>query len=157
MSYIITDGTSYCHRTKTRAVEIVPDVREATKFPSRQSAENLLARATKKLKGFQLVEISSQQTESAAGDPALETPKKDAPSKTGARKSRKAKAAKEVKEISEETKAAAAAVSEETPDTKQTEKVPENADATAPKEETHKTRRSRSGRRTGWPRSCRAG
>ena len=57
MSYIITDGTSYCHVTKTRAVEIVSERSQATEFASRLSAEKLLTRATKKLQGFQLVEV----------------------------------------------------------------------------------------------------
>lgn len=56
MSYIITDGTRYCHRTETRAVEIVSDRSQATVFTSRLSAEKLLARATKKLAGFRMEE-----------------------------------------------------------------------------------------------------
>ena len=80
MPYLITDGTSYCHRTRTRAVEIVSDASLATKFSDRTAAENLLARATKKLKGFQLVEIPDN-----APAPAAEE-KHSAPRKRGRRR-----------------------------------------------------------------------
>ena len=62
MSYMISDGSRYCHRTKTRAVEIVTSKDQATLFSTRQIAENLLAKATKKLSGFYLVELSPAQT-----------------------------------------------------------------------------------------------
>ena len=59
MPFIITNGSSYCHKTRTQAVEIVNDNASATRFSSRASAEKLLQRATKKLKGFEIVELQS--------------------------------------------------------------------------------------------------
>ena len=59
MPFIITNGSSYCHKTRTQAVEIVNDNASATRFSSRSSAEKLLQRATKKLKGFEIVELQS--------------------------------------------------------------------------------------------------
>ena len=156
MSYLITDGTSYCHRTRTRAVEIVPDISQATKFPSRQSAENLLARATKKLKGFQLVEISSSQTESAPDDaaPAVLTQSSDqeAPKKNRTTRKQKSKASKETAKVSAEKKAAEEKAAEEN--------VIEEKAAEEKKEEKEaaekKSRHSRNSRRSGRKKSSAA-
>lgn len=65
MSYIITNGTSYCHRTRTQAVEIVTDIDMATRFKDEDSANKLLARATKKLNGFYVADFAA--AEAAAG------------------------------------------------------------------------------------------
>ena len=59
MSFIITNGTSYCHQTRNRAVQIVDNRSEATKFKDETTAQKLLARATKKLKGYEVVNISA--------------------------------------------------------------------------------------------------
>ena len=66
MSYIITNGSSYCQQTKNRAVSITEDYALATRFRDRLAAERLLARATKKLKGFSVSEVSDTQTEAPA-------------------------------------------------------------------------------------------
>ena len=59
MSFIITNGTSYCHQTRNRAVQIVDNRSDATKFKDETTAQKLLARATKKLKGYEVVNISA--------------------------------------------------------------------------------------------------
>ncbi len=100
MPYIITDGTSYCHRTKTQAVELTTDIEQATKFRNEQTAQKLLDRSTRKLKGFKLVELPSRSAKAAAEkkEAAQEEKKTDAPKKstkkpaakrTGAARSRK--------------------------------------------------------------------
>ena len=83
MPFIITNGKAYCHKTRTQAVEIVDDIASATRFSSRNSAEKLLARATKKLKGFTVEEL--QDTVSKDPLPAGETEKHDARPKRGSR------------------------------------------------------------------------
>ena len=104
MPYIITDGTSYCHRTRTRAVEIVPEISLATKFSDRQAAENLLARATKKLKGFQLVEIPDNAA-------SVQQEEKHAPSK----RTQRSAAKKTSSEAGAEEQAAKAAADADSP------------------------------------------
>lgn len=59
MSFIITNGTSYCHQTRNRAVQIVDNRSDATRFKDETTAQKLLARATKKLKGYEVVNISA--------------------------------------------------------------------------------------------------
>ena len=66
MSYVITDGKRYCHRTKTRAVEIVNDLDSATRFVNKDMAENILQRATKKLSGFHLMEVGAGAEKASA-------------------------------------------------------------------------------------------
>ena len=61
MSYIIANGTGYCHRTRTQAVEIVTDIDMATRFKDEDSAQKLLARATKKLGGFSVVDLATAE------------------------------------------------------------------------------------------------
>ncbi len=81
MPYIITDGTNYCHRTKTQAVEISPDIEKATRFRNEETAQKLLARATKKLKGFVLQEVPSKDSaaKKSARKPGRPAKKKEAP------------------------------------------------------------------------------
>ena len=66
MSYVITDGKRYCHRTKTRAVEIVNDLDSATRFANKDMAQNILQRATKKLSGFYLMDLNAGSKPSEA-------------------------------------------------------------------------------------------
>ena len=68
MSYIITNGTMYCHRTKTQAVEIVAEIGQATKFSSRETAMKLLTRATKKLGGYRIEEVSQGSAPAKSAD-----------------------------------------------------------------------------------------
>ncbi len=63
MPYIITNGTQYCHQTKNRAVLVVDESESATFFKTEEAAQKLLARATKKLKGFEIVELTENAAE----------------------------------------------------------------------------------------------
>ena len=96
MSYVITDGKRYCHRTKTRAVEIVNDLDSATRFANKDMAQNILQRATKKLSGFSLMELpavsaretpvktkarGSEEKQRGKKTPAKETQAKEMPVK----------------------------------------------------------------------------
>ena len=63
MAFIITNGTSFCHQTRNRAVQIVEDRSMATTFKDAQAAQRLLDRATKKLKGFIIQEDIEEATE----------------------------------------------------------------------------------------------
>jgi len=87
MSYVITDGNRYCHRTKTRAVEIVNDLDSATRFANRDMAQNILQRATKKLSGFYLMDLNSETKPSAAAKKESRSQEK----KTGKQQDPKAK------------------------------------------------------------------
>ena len=97
MPFIITNGSSYCHKTRTQAVEIVNDSASATRFSSKASAEKLLLRATKKLKGFEIRELPAQssapltsgkpQKSEAKAEAAMETSEK-APQETPSKRRR---------------------------------------------------------------------
>ena len=80
MSYIITNGTSYCHRTRTQAVEIVTDLDMATRFKDEEAAKKLLARATKKLGGFSVQDYAA--AEAAARKPGRKRTRKSADEQT---------------------------------------------------------------------------
>ena len=92
MSYVITDGKRYCHRTKTRAVEIVNDLDSATRFANKDMAQNILQRATKKLSGFSLMELPSVSAkETPAKAKTREAAEKNESTNAPARKGRPAK------------------------------------------------------------------
>ena len=82
MQFIITNGTSYCHRSNRQAVSIVDTADAATKFADREAAEKLLLRATKKLKGFYVEQVSGAEKSPEKGTTKKEKTEKQTQKKT---------------------------------------------------------------------------
>lgn len=57
MSYILQKGTYYCVIDNKNAIQKTQDINAATRFPSSAKAHDRLHKATKKLKGFQVVNV----------------------------------------------------------------------------------------------------
>lgn len=61
MSYILQNGTYYCFIDERNAICRTKDINLATKFDDSAKAHNKLNKATKKLKGFQVVNLDNNK------------------------------------------------------------------------------------------------
>lgn len=62
MEYVLTNNNGYyCCLSETNAVKKTNNIQEATRFKSVIAANNLRIRASKKLRGFQIVEVETKQ------------------------------------------------------------------------------------------------
>lgn len=62
MAYVITNGSYYCQINKKNGILKTQDINLAAKYASRSDAQNLLDRATKKLKGYEVFYIDGEVT-----------------------------------------------------------------------------------------------
>lgn len=61
MVYVLKKENEYCNIDKKNTVNKTPHLHNATKFNTKKEAENMLIRACKKLKDFQVVEVDETE------------------------------------------------------------------------------------------------
>lgn len=62
MSYILQNGTEYCFIDDKNAIQKTQDINLATRFTDSNKAFKRIQQATKKLKGFQVVDLRTDET-----------------------------------------------------------------------------------------------